>query len=117
MKDYNFDMLLGHMAKLDSLKAVIDATCLADASANRDRKRSPRRSAEKGDITRFVGKIGDFLFFMRHVNEDAKSDFKRSPRPGNISDADFEKYRPVVEALVIKKELHPKALQLFSTPK
>lgn len=104
MKNYNFDEFLVRMTKLDTLDDVIaTAVGIADR-AERHQKQSTRE---------YVEKIGQFLFFMRHIREDAEGDFERTPRPSGISDSNFEKYRDVVEILVNKKELPPKALDIF----
>ena len=63
--------------------------------------RGAPRQREMGS-TQYASRIKAFLFYLSYWT-----------RPGGTSDAEFACYRPIVEALVAKRQIKPEALDAF----
>jgi hypothetical protein len=100
---YDFNAFLKNMAKLESHAEIVQAAteeCAKAEAASYGHRGALHQALGSSD---YALRVKEFLSFMQHL-----------VRPGTVTDADFAKYRPIVEALVTKGQLKPTVLEQFS---
>ncbi|MFA5872612.1 MAG: hypothetical protein WC832_01485 [Anaerolineales bacterium] len=99
---YDVSTFLNRMSALDYKEILVqgDLEVRRMEEASFSKKGSvKRRNDGSVDYVRF---IKGFLFFLRYCK-----------KPVGISDSEFQKFRKVIEALVVKNQLKPEVLELF----
>lgn len=99
---YDFDDFLRRMTELD-YDAIRYQAELEVASAERASfsVQGAPRQREMGS-SQYASRIKAFLFYLSYWT-----------RPGSVSDDEFACYRPIVEALIAKRQIKSEALDAF----
>ena len=104
MHPYNFDDFLKRIVSLDIAQITVQGhmECRQVTQPQRLMRSKGAVEERKANRLQYANDIKSFLFYLH-----------RRERPEGIEDHKFQRYRPVIEALIRKGQLPSKALNDF----